>query len=88
MLDPFIVIGAGARPAGAEKLRLAAPDVDGDGQFILDGIFHQPTADLPGGVFVEGAELELLFFKKQLFQDFVYGFSFLVLMGDNIKASM
>jgi hypothetical protein len=33
-----------------EKLAVAAPDVDGDGEFIFDGMFDQPAANLPGGV--------------------------------------
>src|ERR1700690_228113 len=70
--DPFIVVRAGARPAGMEKLLFAAPDIDGDGEFILDGMFHQPAADLPGGLFVEGAELQLLLFQKQSFENFIH----------------
>ena len=71
-IDPFIVVRAGARSAGMEKLLFAAPDVDGDGEFVLDGIFHQPVADLPGGLFVEEAELQLLLFQKQSFENFIH----------------
>ena len=62
VLDSFIVVVTGTWAAGMEKLLFAAADIDGDGQFILDGLFHQPTADLRGGLFVEGAESQLLFF--------------------------
>jgi hypothetical protein len=44
-----------------KELMFAKPDVNRDGEFILDGVFNQPTTDCPGGLFVEGSELKLLF---------------------------
>ena len=60
--DPFVIISARPRPAGVEKLVFAAPDVDGDREFVFCGVFYQPTTDLPGSILVEADKLKLLFF--------------------------
>ena len=62
-LDPFVIVCTGARPAGVEKLLFAAPDIDGDGEFVLNGILHQPAADLPGGILIKSGKLQLLLFN-------------------------
>ena len=60
--DPFIVVSAGTRTAGVEKLLFAALNVDCDGEFILDGILYQPATDLPGGILIKSGKLQLLLF--------------------------
>lgn len=66
--DPFVVVRAGARPTGVEELMVAALNIDGDGELVVDGVFNKPGPDLPSGVFVKVGKLELLFFLEELFE--------------------
>ena len=61
--DPLGVVGGGAWHGGVEKRLGGPPDVDDDTQGLAEGGIVQAGAEAPGGLFVEGGELELLFLE-------------------------
>jgi len=62
--DPFVIISACPRSAGVEKLVFAAPDVNGDREFVFCRVFYQPATDLPGSVLAKAGKLKLLLFQE------------------------
>jgi hypothetical protein len=61
--DPFGVIRRGAGERGVEERLRGTTDVNDDSEAALDGEGAEARAELPGGVFVKGRELELAFLE-------------------------